>query len=182
MNHTRKQQNFTYTILGNKATNLVAFGRSVGWAFPVLGHAPIPTIPIYINNWLIVPAHLDNTPLPYRAQDRMNTILSAGFRPKDWLIIHEAPPLLTAPKTVQKQQSTMDWITPQTKKKSKKILKTTGSALGAVALATGTAAIAVAAVALIIPAFLIAGALVVDPILVAVSEDGFWVEIDRWDM
>jgi hypothetical protein len=30
------------------------------------------------------------------------------------------------------------------------------------------------------PALLVVGAVVVDPILVAVTEDGYWVEIDRW--
>jgi hypothetical protein len=35
--------------------------------------------------------------------------------------------------------------------------------------------------AIAIPAALLAGAVMIDPILIAVMEDDTWIEIDRWD-
>jgi hypothetical protein len=56
-------------------------------------------------------------------------------------------------------------------------------AAGAVAL-SGFILIAVMALAAIavlaLPLVMVSGALAFDPILVAVTEDGYWVEIDRW--
>jgi hypothetical protein len=67
-------------------------------------------------------------------------------------------------------------------------LKVAGTVLGAlgallvVTLGLGILAVMVISLAaiLIVPATLVVGAAVVDPILVAVTEDGYWIEIDRW--
>ena len=68
------------------------------------------------------------------------------------------------------------------------VLKALGIAVGAVgsvlAAVTGVAVLAVAALSLaavmVVPALLVMGAVLLDPILVVVTEDGYWVEIDRW--
>jgi hypothetical protein len=184
MNTTQTQANVkpTHTVVGSRAADLVAFGRSLGWGFPVLGHAPVPTIPIHINGWLIVPAHLDNTPLPAQAQERMNAIQAAGIRPQAWLVIHEAPPLLAPPKVETGESPAKKWFTPTKQRKTKQVLKTTGSAVGVAAIASGALAFIAVAAALVVPIALLAGVVMIDPILVAVSSDGFWVEIDRWDI
>ncbi len=56
----------------------------------------------------------------------------------------------------------------------------------AVAAVAGLVMVAAAVVALasvlLLPAILMIGALGVDPILVAVTEDGYWIEIDRWQV
>jgi len=70
----------------------------------------------------------------------------------------------------------------------KSLLTVVASAVGIVALGlvavAGLAVLAVAALfiaaALALPIALVAGAVGVDPILVAVTEDGYWVEVDRW--
>ena len=67
-------------------------------------------------------------------------------------------------------------------------LKVVSTALGALAtllvVTSGLGILAVALVSLaailVVPAILVVGAAVVDPILVAVTEDGYWIEIDRW--
>ena len=45
MNQTKKDVYFNaqQVRVGHSARDLVAFGRSLGWQFPVMGHAPIPS-------------------------------------------------------------------------------------------------------------------------------------------
>ena len=53
--------------------------------------------------------------------------------------------------------------------------------LKAVATTAAVALAAVGAATLVaIPLTLMLGAALLDPILVAVTDDGYWVEIDRW--
>jgi len=172
----------THVVVGNSAKDLVSFGYSQGWDFPVLGSAPIPTRPIHINDWLITPAHLDSTDLPLRAKQRLDAIFSAGIRPIGLLLIHEAPKQLPTGEIRKKSDSRNEVVTPKARIQAKKVLQASGSVLGAIAIETGAITLAIAAAALILPGFLIAGALLLDPILVVVTEDGFWVEIDRWDI
>ena len=183
MKNTYSPTDFTDSKIkvGNRARDLVAFGRSQGWEFPVLGHAPLPLTQVHVNGWLIVPAHLDSTPLPSRAQDRMDAIFSAGIRPQGWLIVHEAPKQLPANIEERDVPTPIVWLDPQTRQQVRNTLKYIGTGLGALAVATGTAALAIFAALAFLPLVLIAGVILIDPILVAVTEDGFWVEIDRWD-
>lgn len=180
--YTHSTSTETKFKIGNRAQDLVAFGRSQGWDFPVLGHAPYPSTPVHINDWLIVPAHLDSTPLPARAQDRMDAIFAAGIRPKGWLLVHEAPKYLPANVEEREVPTPTTLLSPRTRQQVKTALKTVGTVMGTLAVATGTAALAIAAVVAFLPVALISGAILIDPILVAVTEDGFWVEIDRWDV
>jgi hypothetical protein len=163
-----------------KTKALIALGESQGWEFPVLGIAPMPHHTVHINNWMIVPAHLDKTPLPPMALDRMNAIFESGLSPKGWVIVHEAPKLLPSNVEPNEQQNTV-WISPQTRQRAKQLMKVSGGILGAIALGTGALTLAIAAIALFLPATLIAGAIILDPILIAVMEDGCWVEIFRWE-
>lgn len=178
--YTKEHRSSTQVASGNKAKDLVTFGRSLGWDFPVLWNGPMPARPSHQNNWLIVPAHLDTTPIPDHAQRKMNAILSSGIQLRGWVIIHEAPRLLT---DTPKDEPLESFKIPGAwKNKAKSTLKVTGSILGTLALAAGSVALGIAALTLLLPGVLIAGALMLDPILVAVIEDGFWVEIDRWDV
>jgi hypothetical protein len=108
----------------------------------------------------------------------------AGIRPQGFVLVHEAPKLLKAPHDAGSQepgtlverylgQSTIKWMT-----------AVGGALVLAVAAAAGLVMIAAAVVALasvlIVPAVLMAAALGVDPILVAVTDDDEWIEIDRW--
>ena len=51
--------------------------------------------------------------------------------------------------------------------------------LGIAVLPIALAAVAVVAGALFLPAALVAG-VAIDQMLIAVTEDGYWIEIDRW--
>jgi hypothetical protein len=177
----RTNVNETNVALGNSAQDLVTFGRSQGWDFPVLGYAPLPAQHVHVNGWLIVPAHLDSSPLPARAQQRMDAIFVAGIRPTGWLLVHEAPKLLPANVEEVEAPTPNTILSPKARQQTRSALKAVGTVLGGLAVATGTVALAVAAVVAFLPVILIAGLILIDPILVAVTEDGFWVEIDRWD-
>jgi hypothetical protein len=163
---------------------LVTLGREQGWNCAVLGQAPIPNEPVRLGDWLIVPAHQDSSPVPVRAIGRVQAIFAAGLRPKGFVVVHEAPMLLPAP--VQDQPNTLRLSVLPDQFKSG--LKVVGTVLGVLATflvaATGLVLLAVAAVSLAVilavPVALMVGAAVIDPILVVVTEDGYWIEIDRW--
>ena len=168
----RKVQVFS---LENDTNQLMNLGDRRGWNCAVLGQAPMPTSAFQLGEWWVVPAHEDTSKIPSRAMQRIQTIFEVGIRPKGFVIVHEAPKILTGP-------------VEEPAKPSRQLpdLKTAGKdlAIGAVGLA-GFALLLVSAVAaaaaIAIPAALLAGAVMIDPILIAVMEDDTWIEIDRWD-
>jgi len=138
------------------ARQVFTIGRQQGWMFNYLGKAPIPERPIHIKDWLIIPALQDNSEIPPRAMERIQAIYASGYQPAGWVVIHEAPKLLEAPKSIETNKPKL-W----------KYL----AVLGGVAALGGLAAA-------IIP--LLGAAAVVDPILVLVTPELDWIEIDRW--
>lgn len=171
-------------VASQEARQLVLLGRQKGWDCAVLGRAPFPSEPVRLGDWLIVPAHQDSSQVPARALARVQAIFAAGARPKGFVMVHEAPKLLPAP--VDSGPSTLPMSAVPDRLKS--ALRVASTALGALATVlvatTGLAILALAALTLAavlaVPALLAVGAVVVDPILVAVTEDGYWIEIDRW--
>ena len=165
------------TVLGNHTKQLLTLGRENRWPMQVLGKAPMLKQPVRIQDWLLVPSTMDSTPLPDRAIERIKRLYEAGVRPQGFVMVHEAPMQLKAPEIPKIEQ----------KAKSNKHLfgKIGGAALGLGAI-TGSlvAAVGIAIIGglLILPAGLLAAAVLVDPILVAVMPDDSWVEIDRWDI
>ena len=160
--------------LENDTNQLMNLGDRRGWDCAVLGRAPLPTNAFQLGEWWIVPAHQDTSVIPPRAMQRIQTLFEVGIRPKGFVIVHEAPKILTGP--VEE---------PAEPARQLPDLKTAGKdlAIGAVGLAGfGLLLVAAAAAAAIaIPAALLAGAVMIDPILIAVMEDDTWIEIDRWD-
>ena len=142
--------------LSAHSRHVLRLGRKQGWKFNYLGKAPLPDRPVHLGEWLIIPALQDNSLIPSRAMERIQAVYASGYQPAGWLVIHEAPKLLEAPKTPEPKKPKL-W----------KIL----AVLGGVAALGGLAAT-------IIP--LLGAAAVVDPILVLVTPEMDWVEIDRW--
>jgi hypothetical protein len=164
---------------------LLELGRARGWDFDVLGKAPMPHEPVRTGKWLIMPADQDSSPIPARAQERLRAMYKAGLRPQGFVIVHEIPAQLPAPP--QNEPNTLP--SPSPAPEIGPLLKKGSGALGAVAkgmiAVTGMAALATAAVASLVVALGIPFAafgvlMLVDPILIAVTEEGYWVEIDRW--
>jgi len=192
--NTKHQTNSVATLIAAQLINLrsqqthqlVAFGQQQGWGCTVLGQAAIPSEAVRIGNWLMVPAHLDSSPMPERAFERVQAIYAFGLRPKGFVVVHEAPMLLAA----SEEKDAGPFRLPLLPTKFKSALKVVGYGLGGlaalIAVVSGLLVIAFAFAILaglvLLPAALIAGAAIVDPILIAVTEDDYWVEIDRWDV
>lgn len=157
----------THLAHSQPAKALLELGRENGWAFAILGIAPLPTEVVKLAKWEIVPAHLDTSSIPARALERIQAVYAAGFRPKGFVIAHELPmEVIDEPAITIERDVTID---------VGKVVEVTGKALGAIAL--GAAAVLGLAGS---AALAVGSALLLDPILVAVTDDDVWVEIDRW--
>lgn len=155
---------------------LMTLGRGESWDFAVLGQAPMPSRPVRLQDWLIVPAEQDNSEIPERALARVAAIFAAGIRPKGFILVHEAPMQLPAPQGEQTQAPKPQWVLdPEITQKA-----INGLSFGITTLAK----VMLGAVALVstvlLPAVFLTGAALIDPILIAVTEDDYWIEIDRW--
>lgn len=160
---------------------LISLGDHHGWDFRLLGKAPMPNKPMRLGDWLLVPAQEDTSPIPARSIERIQAIFAAGIRPQGFVLVHEAPMLLPASTTGQRTRQIMTAPTfPQQllPEGFEDLIRATIPVLTTLAT-IATSILAVTATS-IIPATLMVGALLLDPILVAVTEDGYWIEIDHW--
>ena len=162
------------SILTAPTQELLSLGQENGWPVQVLGKAPMVTHPVRAGKWLLVPATIDSTPLPDRTMERLQALYNASIRPQGFVLVHEAPLQLSSPTPIEEP------------KKDQQLLRKIGSAALGLGVLTGSLAaglvVAVVGGLLILPAGLLAAAVVIDPILVAVMPDNIWVEIDRWDV
>ena len=149
----------------SQAQQLLALGDRMGWHTQVIGRAPMLKEAVRLQDWMLVPAHEDTTAIPARTMRRIHTLFSQGLRPQGFVVVHEAPMQLAAPKTVVEEKPLVEW-------------EGVGKAVGTVARVMGVLLLG----SLLLPLGLIAGVVMLDPILVAVTEDGYWIEIDRWQV
>lgn len=160
-------------ISGSQGGQFLALGKKMGWPFQVLGKAPMLAEPIRIHDWLLVPAHQDSSPIPPRAYQRIQTIFTSGLRPQGFVLVHEAPKQIGAPKVEEK------------KKPDTNLLGKVGVAALGFGVLSGSLVAAIGILILggllLMPLGLLAAAVLIDPILVVVTKDGYWIEIDRWE-
>ena len=83
------------SITNPNTKQFIELGDQIGWDFFVLGQAPFPSDPFQLGDWLVVPAHQDSSLIPPRAYERVQSIYAAGLRPKGFVVVHEAPKLLS---------------------------------------------------------------------------------------
>ncbi len=163
---------------------LLALGRQEHWDFRVLGQAPMPERPVRLGEWLLAPAEIDSSSIPARALSRVQTIFAAGLRPKGFVLVHEAPKLLPAPAGAGQSRPASNTLASWQVSLRHWADSPAGSLALGVAAVSGLAVFALAALSaaavLLVPIFLLAAGSGLDPILVAVTEDGYWIEIDRW--
>ena len=153
----------------SQAQQFLSLGDLMGWQTQVIGQAPMLKEAVRIQDWLLVPAHEDTTPLPPRTMRRIKIIYSQGLRPQGFVVVHEAPMLLTSPKKSNPNPSEMA-------ERLSSVLPGLGKASTLLALGLGILLLG----SMLLPMGLLAGVAMVDPILVAVTENGYWIEIDRW--
>ena len=159
------------TQVGPETRQILDLAEQKGWDFNLLGQAQLPKEVIQLDKWLIAPACQDSSEIPARTYKRIQTLFANGIRPKGFVVVHEAPRLLNAPKVVP-QHATPEVFPPEIEKPKTGTNPTDAIAsilssalLGTILTAVGT---------------LFLGIALIDPIVVAVMEDGCWVEIDRW--
>ena len=149
----------------SQAQQLLALGDRMGWQTQVIGRAPMLKEAVRLQDWMLVPAHEDTTAIPARTMRRIHTLFSQGLRPQGFVVVHEAPMQLTAPKPVVEEKSTLEW-------------EGVGKTVGVITKVMGVLLLG----SMLLPFGLLAGLVMLDPILVAVTEDGYWIEIDRWQV
>lgn len=167
-------ENTGESVLGPQAKQLLTLGEENHWPTQILGKAPMLEEPLRVREWVLMPALLDSTPLPDHAMERIHTVYKAGIQPQGFVIVHEAPLEIEAAQLEVKQKTNPDLL--------KKI---GGAALGAGLLSGSIVAlvgIAVLGGILLAPIGLLGAAVILDPILVVVTTDNYWIEIDRWDI
>jgi len=143
----------------------LALGDFMGWQTQVISKAPMLCAPVRLQEWLLVPAHQDNTPLPSRTIRRIRTIYNQGLRPQGFVVVHEAPMQLPRPKPIIPKKAPMEW-------------PSVGRVFGGVAKVLGMLMLG----GMLLPVGLLAGLVMLDPILIAVTQDDYWIEIDRWQV
>ncbi len=187
--------------------NLIAFFDRQGWKYKVLGRAEMPQSIAYVGNWVIVPSDADVSKIPDNAMDKVTAILAEGYRPKGFLLAHEITPnkARQRPKTAfsipqsnwfeekAKARKTVSFPVPDWSKLTRYVSPVV-SVLGEltkIAVICAGVALGVLALISIIKALLVVGGVILglvvlaagaglDPVLVVVSDDNYWIEIDRW--
>jgi hypothetical protein len=153
---------------------IMAVGKARGWPFRVLGVAPVPQQPIFVNDWWLAPVFLDTSPIPARALERVRAVYEAGISPKAFVIAHQAEKQL-APPSGTRIVSPVEYWGKRVGEQSVVLLKAIGKVIAIVApivlAAVGTS---------LLLSLTVAGALVADPVLCAVTDDDVWIEIDEW--
>jgi len=155
----------------SQAQQFLSLGDRMGWQTEVIGRAPMLKEAVRIQDWLLVPAHEDTTAIPARTLRRIHTIFSQGLRPQGFVVVHEAPMLLASSKKPNPNPS-------ETAERLSGILPGLNKVSVFFALGLGILLLG----CMLMPLGLLATMAVVDPILVAVTEDGYWIEIDRWQV
>ena len=157
--------------IGPETRQVITLGEEKGWSFNLLGRARLPEQPVQLDQWIIVPASQDSSEIPVRTYRRIQALFANGIRPQGFVVVHEAPRLLSAPPVV-KPPAYREPFPPE-------IEKPKGAAI-ATGLVASLLSSALLGTSLTIFGALFLGLAMLDPVVVAVMEDGCWVEIDRW--
>jgi len=145
------------------------------------------------------------TKLPARSRIRLETVIASGVNPKAVVLFHEIPTQSTSqasgqfvkavrsrvssgviwtqqecPVLLERATQTLVTGLEKTEVSSRKYVPVVGNFLVKSA-AVAVPVLATVAVGLLFAAASIATALLHDPCLVVVTQDGFWIEVDRWD-
>ncbi len=153
---------------------VMAVAEARRWPFRVLGVAPVPEVPVFYNQWWLVPVTQDTSQIPARTLERVQAIFQAGIRPKAFVIAHEAPSQIAPPPDAPKVSPFEFWAR-QAAGRSLTVLKVMGTVVAVVApillMVLGVSALALLG---------LTSAILTDPCLIVVTEDNVWIQIDSW--
>ena len=140
------------------ATKAIAEGRKHHMRFRVRGQGDVPPEPFYKDEWWYEILKSDSI-IPAEVGERVEVLKKAGIPIKGFVIAHEAPKILTAPRQ-EKIPEVMDAP-----------FELSG-ALEAISALLG--------VFLAVFGLLLVAAIRLDPALIAVLPDGTWLEVATW--
>lgn len=152
-------------IKGSQREQFLAVGEKRGFGFVFLGTAPVPEAPVYVPGWWIIPAEQDRSQVPAKSLQRIRSLFAVGLRPAAFVIVHEVPQALPNPAIPSSNVEGMPERAMKTRTGAKNVLDRLLSAAS-----------------LVLPLTFFAGLALIDPILVAITDDLEWIEIDRWDV
>lgn len=149
-------------LISIEARKAVMLGWQNHMMFRVIDGGEVPHEPYYKDQWWFETLKSEAI-LPLEGEKRLELFRKAGIKIQSVVIAHEAPRILSAPKPVVKepQKST----TADTLNNLLPVLATIVAAVGAV---------------LGLFAMLFVRAILIDPALIVVLEDGTWVEVMTW--
>jgi hypothetical protein len=157
--------------MSSQARQTLALGEQRGWDFKVLGKAPLPQTPVHLENWLIVPATQDRSHIPPKTFQRIQSLYANGIRPIGFVVVHEAPRMLSTPQKTAGPKASQAAPIPERIAGTKPV--TFESVISSLAAGLSPLAMIFGAIFM--------GLIMIDPILVVVTEEGEWIEIDRWN-
>ena len=151
-------------VKSEQAKLAVEIGRKNRKTFRPLEGRGLLTEAVYNDGWWYEPADQYKGVIPQEALARVE-LIQRSIPIKGLIVAHEAPPLLPTPKVdrdVKRQKAEVE----------AGLIAIIGVVIGAIAAVVG-----------MIVAFpiLIVTAILIDPALIVVCEDGTWVEICAWD-
>ena len=167
-----------------EASELVDLGVRRSWSFRPIGQAPLLERPHYLDGWWFLPVQEDTSALPARTLKRVGAIYEAGLRPRGFIVAHESPPMLMNVEATARSERGRHFDLDEM---ATRVQQGFAHAFSRESLLGRAAPLVLSGVL-----FILKGAVVVlgvcgvlavvalDPVLIAVTEDGYWVEIDRW--
>lgn len=128
------------------------------YKFQVLGNIGTGMIecPFYYNQWWYIPIEQDKSIIPDTAFDRVDKIRQAGIPIKGLIVAHEAPRLLASPK---RQRKPIEW------QKVGDVAVTVIMVFGTITALLG---------------YVLVTAVLYDPALIVVLDDGTWICVCTW--
>ncbi len=164
-------------VKSETAVKAVVVGLKERKTFRPMTQRGLITEPFYADEWWYEPYEQSKSVVPAEAMRRVELLRSNGIGIKGMVIAHEAPLILMAP-----EHDRQVWRTRNALTVAVFTLLAGVAVVVAIAVATPVAVVAapVATSALSLP-MLLTTAVLVDPALVVVLEDGTWLEVCRWD-
>lgn len=148
-------------IYSQEALKAIKIGCVNHMWFKVVGCGGFPHEPYYKDEWWFVPLKPGEI-IPPEGEIRLELLRGAGVRIKGLVIAHEAPKVLPAPKPGDKEKQKTNTATSST---LLPILEVITAVLGAIFMVFG---------------MILIRAILIDPALIVVLEDGTWLEIMTW--
>lgn len=163
----------------------------VGFRLHLMGHSHAPITPQRVGAWWVEPLH-NYEALPPRARYRLQSLLSSGLQPKAVVLFHELPQFMeqqdSGISTLVNEADRLRYRIPEMIEALSvnvaKKLPLVGALLwrvGLVLLPMVVLSLGVLVAGATTAAVAVGSAIALDPCLVVVTVDGYWIEVDRWN-